>query len=49
LTKEWNSQKTWNPMDSEEEQEEFISGDEDGMSSEGEKPKIFTINDEESI
>jgi len=31
LTKEWKSQKTWNPMDSEKEQEEFISGDEDGM------------------
>jgi len=49
LTKEWKSHKSWNPMDSEEEQQEFISGDEDGMSSEGDKPEILTIHDEEIV
>jgi len=48
LTKEWNSQKTWNPMHGEEEQEEFISGDENGMSSVGEKPEIWTIQDKKT-
>jgi len=48
LTKEWKSQMTWNPMDSEEEQE-LISGDGNGMSSEGEKPEMLTIHDEEIV
>jgi len=47
LAKVWNSQMTWNPMLCEKEQEKLISGDKDGMSSEGEKPKILTIQDEE--
>jgi len=46
LTEEWKSQMTWNPMDSEEEQEELIGGDENGMSSEGEKPEMLSIHDE---
>jgi len=36
-------------MDSEEEQEEFISRDEDRMSGEVEKPEILTIHDEEAV
>jgi len=47
LTKGWKSQMTWNPMDSKKEQEELISEGEDGMSSEGEKPEMLTIHDEE--
>jgi len=49
LTKEWKSQMTWNPMDSEEELEELICGGEDGMSSEGEKPEMLNIHDEEIV
>jgi len=29
LAKKWNSQNTWNPIDKEDEQKEFISGDKD--------------------
>jgi len=49
LAKEWNSLVKWNPMDSEGEQDEFNSGDEDGMSREGEEPEILTILDEETV
>jgi len=38
---------TWNPMNYKVEQEDLISGDENGMPSEGEKSEILTIQDEE--
>jgi len=47
LAKGWNSQMTWNLMLCENDQEELISGDEVGMSSAGEAPKILKIQDEE--
>jgi len=46
LTNVWNSQMTWNPMLCEKDHK-FISGDEEGMSSEGKKSEIWTIQDEE--
>jgi len=48
-SKEWNSHKAWESMDSEEEQEELMRRDEDGMSSDGEKPEILTIRDKEHV
>jgi len=39
----------WNSMDGEGEQDEFISGNEEGTSSEGEETEILTIKDEERV
>jgi len=43
LAKEWNSSVEWNPIDSEGEQDEFISGDEEGTLSEVQEIKFLTI------
>jgi len=40
LAKEWNSLVEWNSMNIEGEQDKFISGNEEGTSSEGEDLKF---------